>query len=1202
MKSPTQLLWIIFFTLTTSSFGQISITPASGGQDDQVTITFDASLGNKELKGASSIYMHHGAVTDNLGGTAWKYVKGNWGKDDGIGKMTKVAGSTDKWQITLTPSVKAYFGTGSETIYRIAGVFRSADGNVKGTIAPGQFSWGTVAANGDNYINLKVDNYILLTQPVASSTVINQGDKVNIAGEASSSVTDMKLWIDDGTGYVVKSQVSAGTLISFEYIPTSSKSIKIKLTALLNGQNLEVLKDYNITIKKPSTIAALPPGVKQGVNYSSDPTTATLVLLAPKKQLVHVVGDFNNWSIDDQYQMNQTPDDEYFWVTLNNLTPSKSYVYQYWIDGKIKVADPYTHQVADPWNDKFIESSVFPNLPPYNKESNGIASVLKTGQAVYAWASSESTWKRPDVNHLTIYELHLRDFFAAHSFDALRDTLQYIKRLGVNAIELMPISEFEGNDSWGYNPSFYFAVDKYYGTKEALKRLIEVAHAEGLAVILDIVLNHSFGQSPLLQMYFDENANKPALDNPWYNRDGVGQYQWGYDFNHESPYVKKFVDDVNAFWLQQFHFDGFRFDFTKGFTNSAPGGSVDNFDQSRINILKRMSNAIKTIDPKAYIILEHWAPANEEQILANDGMKMWRNKSYDYVPAAVGKTSGTFSSTNATSHVSLYNSHDEQRIAKHCLDEGLSFDGYNVRNKSIMLERVKMTAAFFFLQPGPKMMWQFDELGYDIDINFNGRIGRKPLVWGAGSLNYYNDPERQNVYAAYQGILDVREKIGAAKMASAISKHKHEGNVRRLSYDTDGVDLVVIGNVDVKDASIDPQFTKVGTWYDYFNGDSIIVTNVASGRPLKAGEWHIYTSKRLSSGKPGVVAVYENPVSVVPSTFLATQEITLRFDAKKANPNGTAGLIGASKIYMHAGVKFVTASTGLELVKTYPDHGAMTPIGNDIWEIKLTPNTYFGATAEQDIRQLGMWFRDESGTKLGYGFRGDIIYIDVKSPKPIITVDPPGFTGDTEVTITFDAGEGNRELAGASKIYMHSGVGTVNTANPATSAWSKVKGNWGQDDGVGLMTNIGGDKWQLKLKPKDYYGLTVSEKPFWIAAVFRNASGGLKGTTSPGNYPFGIVADNQDYFIKNNIVIATDDDILPKLLIYPNPSQNVLILAGWEGKATLDIMDITGKPIQQIDVLPNDPVDVSALQSGTYHCVVRKNSQVLGNASFIKID
>ena len=129
-----------------------------------------------------------------------------------------------------------------------------------------------------------------------------------------------------------------------------------------------------------------------------------------------------------------------------------------------------------------------------------------------------------------IYELMLRDFLQDHSYTSLIDTLDYFERLGINAIELMPIQEFEGNQSWGYNPSFHMAVDKYYGTRDQLRTFIDSAHARGIAVILDVVFNHAFSQSPLAQLYWDEANFRPAANNPWLNVTARHPFNVGYDF------------------------------------------------------------------------------------------------------------------------------------------------------------------------------------------------------------------------------------------------------------------------------------------------------------------------------------------------------------------------------------------------------------------------------------------------------------------------------------------------------------------------------------------------------------------------------------------------------------------------------------------------------------------------------------------------
>ncbi len=209
-------------------------------------------------------------------------------------------------------------------------------------------------------------------------------------------------------------------------------------------------------------------------------------------------------------------DSSWYWITINNLSPGTQYAFQYLIDGTLKVADPYSQLVLDPANDQYISSPTYPNLKPYpNGKTDHIAGVLQTGQTSFQW--TDQNYQRPAKNKLNIYELWLDDFVANHDYTTFTDTLNYFQNLGINAIELMPINEFEGNISWGYNPDFYFAPDKYYGPADDLKRFVNECHKRGIAVIMDMVLNHSYGQSPLVRMYYDSATGKVTPDNPWYN-------------------------------------------------------------------------------------------------------------------------------------------------------------------------------------------------------------------------------------------------------------------------------------------------------------------------------------------------------------------------------------------------------------------------------------------------------------------------------------------------------------------------------------------------------------------------------------------------------------------------------------------------------------------------------------------------------------
>jgi len=329
-------------------------------------------------------------------------------------------------------------------------------------------------------------------------------------------------------------------------------------------------------------------------------------------------------------------DGDYFWLKIENLVPQKEYIFQYLIDGNLKIADPYTDKVSDPYDDKYISPSIYPNLIPYpDGKAADRASILQTAQTPFTW--NTTSYNIPLESKLSIYELLIRDFTTDKTYKAVQAKLDYLKRLGINTIEFMPFSEFEGNNSWGYNPNFYFAPDKAYGTKNDLKALIDECHKQGFIVIQDMVLNHSYNSSPLAKMYWNDALGRPSADNPWYNQISPNTtYSWGNDFNHESQATKDFVDRVTKYWMTEYKVDGFRFDFTKGFTNTPGDGS--GYDASRIAILKRMAGKIWEVNPKAFVILEHFAANTEEQELAayGNGMLVWGNANNNFCEAAMG--------------------------------------------------------------------------------------------------------------------------------------------------------------------------------------------------------------------------------------------------------------------------------------------------------------------------------------------------------------------------------------------------------------------------------------------------------------------------------------------------------------------------------------------------------------------------------------
>ena len=173
-------------------------------------------------------------------------------------------------------------------------------------------------------------------------------------------------------------------------------------------------------------------------------------------------------------------------------------------------------------------------------------------------------------------------------FKAIEDTLDYLENLGVQAIELMPVNEFNGNDSWGYNPTFYFAVDKAYGTKEDLKSLVNACHERGIAVILDVVANHADQPNPFITMYYEDWEVLP--NNPWFNVEAPHDLDFFYDWNHSSPLTRAFVKQNLDHWVDNYHIDGFRWDFTQGILQQT--GVNGNYSAQRIGWLKEYGDYV----------------------------------------------------------------------------------------------------------------------------------------------------------------------------------------------------------------------------------------------------------------------------------------------------------------------------------------------------------------------------------------------------------------------------------------------------------------------------------------------------------------------------------------------------------------------------------------------------------------------------------
>ncbi|MBN2615835.1 MAG: T9SS type A sorting domain-containing protein [Bacteroidales bacterium] len=819
----------------------ITTVPAFPTADDSVTITFNAAQGDQGLMDYSGtdVYAYTGVNIDSSGVYKhWQYIKNSsWTDNPADCQLTKVG--TNLWQLKIKPSIRAFYGVPDGIkIDSMNFVFGNSTRSVTGRDVGGTDIFHQVYQPGLN---------VQITSPPKSSTnIVSKNDAVEIVWNSTSA--------DSTFLYLDNQLIKADTGSSFTYTETATAYGKHTIVAKADSASKTVYDSSYYYVMSPTTVEALPSGIKDGINYIND-TTVTLCLYAPDKQYVFAIGDFNNWQLSEKYQMKETPDSNRYWITITGLTPQKQYVFQYLINGGIRIGDPYTEQVSDPWNDQYISSATYPNLVAYpTGKTTGIASVLQTAQTPYNWKVNNFT--PPKRENLVIYELWVHDFTQQGDFQGLIDTLGYLKRLGVNAIELMPVNEFEGNISWGYNPNYYFAVDKSYGPRDTYKAFIDSCHANGIAVIMDIVLNHAYNSCPFAMMYWDATNNRPAANNPWFNQTSPNTtYSWGNDFNYDSPQTIKLVDSVTNYWLTEYKIDGFRFDFAKGFTNTPGDGYA--YDASRISHLEHIYNHIKEFHPNAYDILELFTANSEEQVLTNYGMSVWNNMNYNYGQNTMGWSSSidlsgisykTFGFSNSASMVSYMESHDEERLMYKNETGGNSSGSYNVKDIPTALKRMEAAGAFFFTVPGPKMIWMFGELGYDYSINYcsngtisNGcRVDPKPIRW-----DYWYDANRQHLYYVWSSLINLRKEYAVFNTTDYTMNVG--GLLKAIHLNDTSMDVTILGNFDVNAGNITPNFQKTGMWYEYFTGDSLDVTSVTDPITLQPGEYRLYTTKRIKA-------------------------------------------------------------------------------------------------------------------------------------------------------------------------------------------------------------------------------------------------------------------------------------------------------------------------------------------------------------------
>lgn len=869
MKRIYTLFLVVFYTLI---FSQISVTyttsPSVFSEEESVTLTISG-------------------VDENAFGVASSHKLYLWAWSFDASNTSKDCPTNGSWSDSNEANALSYTGNGTYQITFVPKDFFVRTGITKFGFLLKNKNGG--AQSQDMIINM--DNFSLrLNSPLENSTKkVNAGDAVRISAVASAP-----------SNFVLKvngKELSAGAMnntstYEYSYIAMENASVELVATNVANTQQVKRV-GFSIVVDKQVVSEAMPSWMREGINYSSDNTKVGLALYAPGKDYVNVIGDFNGWEVSDAYLMKRdTANPNLFWIEIGGLVPQKMYAFQYKTSDLRVVADPYSPLILSSYDDKYIPATTYPNLPSYPLGQDFEASVIQTGMPSYNW--QVTNFERPAKDNLVIYEVLLRDFTTEKTWQSLINKIDYIKSLNVNAIELMPIMEFEGNASWGYNTSFHYALDKAYGTPEMFKKFVDECHKKGLAVILDIAFNHATGRSPLARLWNDNQYGngygKITADNPYFNQTATHEYAYFEDFNHQSEKTQYYVKRVLEHWIKEYKIDGFRWDLTKGFTQNCTGNQncTDTYQQDRVDILKKYADYQWANDSTSYIIFEHLGTDEEEKQWTDykDGIMVWNKLNSAYNQNTMGYVENSdfgkmdyesrgFSKMRA---MNFGESHDEERLMFKNLQYGATNGSYSVKNLSTALERQKAFGAVFLTIPGPKMIWQFGELGYEFSINRcedgtikeDCRTAPKPIAF---ELGYDNDAERKSVYDTWAKILSLRKNN---KVFSSNTFTIESGSLTPRIYIWDDSipisdlkNIVILANFTTSTQQVIPHFPYSGNWKNLMDDTSLEVYDTASPITLKAGEFRIFgnttsslsTKDTISTKSEVNLLVMENPTT-----------------------------------------------------------------------------------------------------------------------------------------------------------------------------------------------------------------------------------------------------------------------------------------------------------------------------------------------------
>ena len=598
--------------------------------------------------------------------------------------------------------------------------------------------------------------------------------------------------------------------------PARSLFESYKIEVSIDEQNHIAYDQPEITIAEES----MPSYLKEGPNWING--DMYLCIYAPSQPVVQVIvtNPGQTGSAVDAIVLKKDPVQEFIWWVKLEL-PNGEYDYEYLLLDGTRLPDPYSRRIINGRTRIEIGPGGASTADDFNWESEGL-------------------YSRPNLEDLIIYELHVDDFAAVGNglgkFEHVKNRLDYIKSLGVNAIELMPITAIGGVHSWGYDLSSHLALNERYGTPNDLKSFIDQAHLKGIAVILDQVWNHVRREGSLYQVQKNYDLN-PYLK-PWTQTNtNENQESWGMeDLDHFNLKTVEYVNNVNKIFLDEYKIDGFRFD----------AGRYIGWDLNQSELgLNAWTDALYEHDNDVIQIIEYlpsdpWLTnilniSSSWHDSFHDRIKMDAHNQYnsttDLMRQVIGLHEYSNVSTpyqNRSQAIKYMISHDEQSL----IQEMVEFDNYTMEQA---LDRDKFYASVLFTSLGIPMLWQGQEFGFKSgwnDDNGDGNYDDEKLSYRPVDWSVLDTENGQSHLDHYKKLIKLRKNNPAISKGTFYDLFRYAGqNVIVYGYKDERLEgsndqIVVIANFSTSSQTIqNVPFLSPGNWFSFFDNQSDIYTS-----------------------------------------------------------------------------------------------------------------------------------------------------------------------------------------------------------------------------------------------------------------------------------------------------------------------------------------------------------------------------------------